>query len=161
VIDEEPPIPGVDVGNPVTVTIQSGASFVVHNHEEGGAFIPTNTSFSSSADLTVGQEVQVRTLPSSAGTSIVTDRVVLRPSHITAKVESVSGGNFIVNNLSSLFTGATPPVTEIQALVTSETKFEHVSGVSGLGAGDSVALRGLLFKTTGLPELVVEKVRKL
>jgi hypothetical protein len=161
VLDEEPPIAGVAVGNPVTVTIQTGASFLVHNHEEGGASIPTNASFSSSADLMVGQEVEIRSLTGSARTTIVTDRVVLRPSHISAKVESVSGGNFIVNNLSSLFTGATPSVTEIQVLVSSETKFEHVSGVAGLSVGDSVALRGLLFKTTALPELVAEKVRKL
>ena len=161
VLDEEPPIAGVAVGNPVTVTIQNGASFVVHNGEEDGASIPTNASFSSPADLMVGQEVQIRSLTGSGGTSIVTDRVVLRPSHITAKVESISGGNFIVNNLSSLFTGAIPAVTEIQVLVSSPTKFENVSGVAGLSIGDSVALRGLLFKTVALPELAAEKVRKL
>lgn len=161
VLDEEPEIPGVAVGNPVTVTIQSGALFLVNTHEDDGASVPTNASFSSSADLMVGQGVRIRSLASSSGTAIVTDRVVLRPSHISAKVESLSGGNFIVNNLSSLFTGATPAVTEIQVLVSSMTHFENASGVTGLSVGDSVAMRGLLFKTTGLPELVAEKVRKL
>ncbi|HEV2233951.1 MAG TPA: DUF5666 domain-containing protein, partial [Terriglobia bacterium] len=161
VLDEEPEIPGVAVGNPVTVTIQSGALFLVNTHEDDGASVPTNASFSSSADLMVGQGVRIRSLAGSSGTAIVTDRVVLRPSHISAKVESLSGGNFIVNNLSSLFTGATPAVTEIQVLVSSMTHFENASGVTGLSVGDSVAMRGLLFKTTGLPELVAEKVRKL
>lgn len=161
VLDEEPQIAGVAVGNPVTVTIQNGASFVVNAHSEDGASVPTNASFSSSADLMVGQGVRIRYLASSSGTAVVTDRVVLRPSHISAKVESVSGGNFIVNNLSNLFTGATPAVTEIQVLVSSMTHFENVSGVTGLSVGDSVAMRGLLFKTTTLSELVAEKVRKL
>jgi len=158
VLDEVPDIAGVQVGNLVTVTIQSGAAFRIH---EDGLSLPPDVSFNSSADLLAGQNVQVRRLSaSSSGTSVTTDRVSLRMSQFTAKVKSTSGNNFLVNNLSSLFAAANPPITEIQVFTTLQTEFDHVSSVPALAAGNTVSLRGSLFGTSGIPELVAKKLRK-
>ncbi len=157
VVDEARDIAGLNTGNVVTVTIQSGAQFGI---ETDDITVPSDLSFSSSADLLVGQNVEIRQGSGSSGTSIVTDRVRLRRSIFTATVMSISGSNFTVNNLPSLFTSANPPVTQIDVRTSSATEFEDVSGVGGLAVGDTVSLRGLLFKTTGNPALVADKVRK-
>lgn len=159
VLDEVPDIAGVSPGNPVTVTIQGGATF---NVDADGLSLPSDVLFATSSDLMPGQEVQVRLLSGSSGTSITTDRVTLKTSQFTAKVASISTStaSFTVNGLSTLFTTATPPVTSINVLTSSQTDFDDVSGLSGLGVSDTVSLRGLLFKDTTTPELVAKKVRK-
>ena len=154
VLDEVPDIPGVQVGNKVTVTLQN-ATFRIDND---GLNIPSDLSFARADDLGVGQTVEVRPVSGSSGTSIVTDRVRLQTSQFTAKVKSTSGSVFIVNNLPDLFT--TAGITEIEVRTSSQTEFDKVSGVGALIAGDTVSLRGLLFKTTGTRVLVAKKVRK-
>ncbi len=158
VLDEVPSISGVAVGNRATVTLQSGASFAI---DAGGLTLPFGVSFNGPAALLVGQEVQarVRSLTAdSSGISVSTDRVRLRMSQFTAKVGAVSGSSFTVNSLPSLFTAA--GIAEIQVQSSSSTEFENVSGVGSLMAGNSVSLRGLLFRTSASPTLVARKVRK-
>jgi hypothetical protein len=75
-------------------------------------------------------------------------------------VSSISGTNMVLDNLPALFTTASPAITQLQVDTSSQTDFEHVSGISGLSAGDTVSVAGLLFKTSGLPTVVAKKVRK-
>lgn len=160
VVEEVPEAVGVQVGNLVTVQTGSSTNFRI---DEDGLSVPSDLRFASSADLLVGQNVQVRPLNTSTGSSgilVQTDRVRLRMSQFTARVRSKNGDNFNVDNLPSLFTGANPAITEIQVRTSSQTEFEGGSGVAALSVGDTVSLRGLLFKTPGIPALLAKKVRK-
>src|SRR6266478_8040684 len=85
VFKEEPAVNGISEGAPVAVTIAPNATFQVGMAEMGedGGFSCLNFSFASSADLMVGQDVQIRpSMVTSAGgvTTITTDLVRLWPS---------------------------------------------------------------------------------
>jgi hypothetical protein len=166
VFNEEPTVSGVPEGSAVVVTIAPGATFLASSEEmgEGGGFTQTGLSFASGADLMVGQDVQIHPqLVTSTGgvTTITADRIRLRPSQITGQVGTInSDGTFTLTGLSTLFTGATPAVTSIKVESVLEMKFEDVSGLSGLTAGNRVSLRGLLFNTSGSPTLLVNAIRK-
>jgi len=162
VIEELRDVPGIDVGNPVTVTLGSNPSFRV---DTDNLTVPTTllNAFQGAVDtspLMVGQNVQVRRLNGSSGTNITTDRVRLRMSRFTATVASVVPPNFSLSGLPSLFTGATPAVNQIQVQTSAQTEFEGVTGVSSLAAGNTVSLRGLLFKSSPDPVMVAKKIRK-
>src|SRR5262249_18788055 len=165
VFNEEPDVSGVSEGSPVVVTIASGATFSASSEEMGedNGFTISGLSFASSADLLVGQDVQIRpqSVSTSGGvTTITTDHIRLRPSQISGQVGSVNGNTFTLTNLSPLFTGATPAVTTINVNLVSEMEFEDVSGVSALAAGNNVSVKGLLFKTSGTPTLLAKAVCK-
>jgi len=132
--------------------------------KSGGFSIP-GLSFASGADLLVGQDVQIRpgTVSSSGGvTTITTDLVRLWPSQITGQVGSagVSNGTFALTGLSSLFTGATPPITSITVVMLSEMTMMDDSGTGSLAAGQTVSVKGLLFNTSGTPTLVTRTLRE-
>ncbi len=153
---------GVQVGNPITVMLGTGATFRV---DTGMLPVPSalQTAFEGATDtsqLLPGQQVKVHIVSLAAGPPIVltTDAVRLRMSRFTATVASVAAPNFTVNNLSSLFTSA--GISQIQVQTSSSTEFEDVSGVSALAAGNMVSLRGLLFKSSPDPVLIASKVRK-
>ncbi len=75
------------------------------------------------------------------------------------KAGSIAPPNFSVDTLPALFTSA--GITNIHVQTSSNTDFEDVSGVTALADGNTVSLRGLLFKNVALsPELVTKKVRK-
>jgi hypothetical protein len=157
---EEPAIQGVSVGNSVTISINAGAQYSVDSDDLSGA-IPSGVSFTSASDLLVGQEVKVRALivsSSTTGTTATTDRVKLHMSQFPGTVASPNAPNFAVNNLPALFTSN--GINQVQVVVSSGTEFEGISGGSSLTAGNSIVLRGLLFKTAGDPILVAKKVRK-
>lgn len=160
VVEEAPDALAVNVGNQVTVQFGSNASFRI---DEDDLELPSGLRFASSADLLVGQNVQVRPLITATGASglvVQTDRIRLRMSRLTARVSAKSGSNFTVSNLPSLFTTANPAINQIEVRTSSQTDFENVSGVAALNVGDSVSLRGLLFKTTATPVLLAKKVIK-
>lgn len=111
VVEELRNVANVNVGNPIIVRLQSGASFQVATN---GLSVPSTLqqAFGNAVDtshLVVGQDVQVRDRSLSTGPPITigTDRVRLRMMRFTA-IESgaPSGSNFNVTNLPSLFTGA-------------------------------------------------------
>jgi len=147
----------IQVGDQVTVTLESGAQFRI---DDDGLTVPSDLVFASAADLLVGQNVQVRAASGSSGAAVTTDRVRLRRSRFTAAVAAISDSNFSVNSLPGYFGMADPPITQIDVRSTSETDFEDVSGISGLAVGNTVSLRGLLFKTSGNPLLLADTVRK-
>ncbi|HEV8383488.1 MAG TPA: DUF5666 domain-containing protein, partial [Candidatus Acidoferrales bacterium] len=132
-VDEFPDIAGVDVGNLVHINFV-GFSFRVdaENLPVGGL------SFSSATDLMVGQRVEVKRQGSvSAGTppAIDANRVTLKKTTFTAQVKQklANGTDFLVDNLPSLFTTASPvPVTEIEVRTSAQTGFDNVTDVAAL-----------------------------
>ncbi len=165
VFKEEPAVNGISEGSPVVVTINPNATFQVGRAElgEDGGFSFLGFNFAGSADLMVGQDVQVRpgTVTSAGGViTIATDLVRLWPSQITGQVGSIDSGNgtFTLTNLSPLFTGATPPVTTIKVQMLSGMDFEDFPSQTSLAVGNTVSVKGLLFKTTGTPTLITRTV---
>jgi uncharacterized protein DUF5666 len=166
VFKEEPSVNGISEGSPVVVTINPSAMYQVGRAElgEDGGFDILGLSFSSSADLLVGQDVQVRpgTVMSTGGViTVATDLVRLWPSQITGQVGSINSGNgtFTLTNLSPLFTGATPPVTTITVQMLSRMDFEDFPNQTSVAVGNTVSVKGLLFNTAGTPTLVTRTLR--
>lgn len=168
VIDELRDVANVSVGNPITVVLQTpgGASFRVDAH---GLTVPPSfqAAFEGATDtsqLLAGQTVQIRKRamaggPSPAPITVTTDRVRLRVTRFTATISGAPAGtNFNVAGLPGLFTAA--GISLIQVQTSSQTKFQNVSGVSGLADTNTVSLRGLLFKSAPNPVLIADKVRK-
>jgi Domain of unknown function (DUF5666) len=166
VFREEPDVNGISEGSPVVVTINPNAAFQVGMAEMGedGGFSFLGFSFMSSADLMVGQDVQIRpgTVMSTGGvTTITTDLVRLWPSQVSGKVGSIdsAAATFTLTNLSPLFTGATPPVTTIKVQMLPFMNFEEFPNQTSLAVGNTVSVKGLLFNTSGTPTLVTRTVR--
>ncbi len=158
VLDESSGIMGLSTGAMATVTLLPGAAFSI---DAGGQPLLSDAMFASSADLMAGQVVELHRLGTSSGTSIATDHVTLKASQLTATVESVgTDGTFMLNGLPSLFASASPAVTQLHVITSSSTEFDDASGLSGLAPGNSVSVKGPIFKDTTVPELVAEKVRK-
>jgi hypothetical protein len=88
--------------------------------------------------------------------------VRLWPSQVSGQVGNINSaaGTFALTGLSSLFTGATPPITTINVVTFSEMDSMDFSGLSSLGVGSSVSVRGLLFNTPGTPTLVTRAMRE-
>jgi len=166
VFREEPDVNGISEGSPVIVAINPNATFQVGMAEMGedGGFSFLGFSFASSADLMVGQDIQVRpgTVSSAGGvTTVTTDLVRLWPSQITGQVGSINSatGTFMLTNLSPLFTGATPPVTAITVRMLSGMDFKDFPNQTSLAVGNTVSVKGLLFNTSGTPTLVTRTIR--
>ena len=166
VFNEEPAMNGITEGSPVTVTLGSTALFQIGSEEMGedGGFSISGLSFSSGADLLVGQDVQIRpgTVSSSGGqTTVTTDLVRLWPSQITGTVGSIdqSTSNFTLMPTSPLFTGAMPPINTINVVTLSNMNEEDFSGMNSLAVGSTVSVKGLLFNTSPTPTLVTRTMR--
>jgi hypothetical protein len=167
VFNEEPAVSGISEGSPVEVTIQPNAVFQVGGEElgEDGGFSISGASFSSGADLMVGQDVQIRPGTVSSGGSVstvTTDMVRLWPTQITGQVGTIdaSAGTFTLKELSPLFTGATTPITTINVVTLSGMHFMDFPGLGLLTPGSTVSVRGLLFNTPGTPTMVTRTMRK-
>jgi hypothetical protein len=166
VFNEEPTVSGISEGAQLAVTIQPNTVFVVGREEMGedeGFFLP-DLLFESSADLVVGQDVQIRpgTITSSGTTTVTTTLVHLWPSQITGQAAGIDNreGSFTLTGLSPLFTGATPPITTITVATIPEMDFMDFSGLGSLTVGNTVSVRGLLFNTPGTPTLVTRRMRE-
>lgn len=162
---EEPAVNGISEGSPVAVTIAPNAIFQVGREEMGddGGFAMLGFNFASSADLMVGQDVQIRpgTVATANGVVTVTTNLVrLWPSQITGQVGSINSsmGTFTLTNLSSLFTGATPSVNTINVQMLSFMDFEDFPNQAQLAMGNTVSVKGLLFNTPTTPTLVTRTV---
>jgi hypothetical protein len=165
VLDELRSVNNVNIGNPTVVTL-SNPGFQV---KADGLSVPSalQGNFEGATDtsqLLPGQTVEIRlTGPANPGppVTVTSNRVRLRMTQFTANVKagSIVPPNFSVDTLPALFTNA--GISSIHVQTSSNTDFEGVSGVTALADGNTVSLRGLLFKNGALsPELVVKKVRK-
>jgi len=154
----------VIVGSPTLVTL-SNPSFqvkaeglTVPNVQQGDFESATDTS-----QLFPGQTVEVRvagTASQGSPLAVTASRVRLRMSQFTANVKagSIAAPNFSVTALPMLFLNAGSSSVHVQT--SSQTDFDGVSGLGALAGGNSVSMRGLLFKNGALPpELIAKKVR--
>lgn len=154
-LDESMPVAGLSVGNVITVNLLSGTNFKV----DAGGLPVGGLNFSGATDLMVGQSVEIERKSTPTGTppAIDTDKVKLKKSIFTAKVKAkLNSTDFTVDNLPGIFTG----ISQIEVRTSTQTEFSNTTGVAALVVGDTVSLRGLLFKTLGDPVLVAKKVRK-
>ena len=165
VLDELRSVNNVGIGNPIVVTL-SNPEFQV---KADGLSVPSalQGDFEGATDtsqLLPGQTVEIRlTGPANPGppVAVAANRVRLRMTQFTANVKagSIVPPNFSVDTLPALFTNA--GISSIHVQTSSNTDFEGVSDVTALADGNTVSLRGLLFKNGALsPELVAKKVRK-
>ncbi len=157
VLEELRNITNLNLGNPVKVTLDPSAQFII---QKEGLTIPSSLMFAGSGDLIEGQAVQLRlkgAVTAGPPVSFTADRVRLRMSRFTAAVSgAVAPPNFTVGSLPSVFTATT-----VHVQTQSATQFEGVAGVTGLADKDTVSLKGLLFKNgANPPELIAKKVRK-
>jgi Domain of unknown function (DUF5666)/Domain of unknown function (DUF4382) len=150
------------MGIPLTINLATPTTFSVDN---GGFMLPSGLTFASAADLMVGQKVRLHPTGLPSGTPpnvmITVDQVQLEPSDVTGTFTPSNAQTFTLGNLPSFFTGA--GIMSIQVDVLSNTQFETeedqmMSGLSSFKSGDTVSVRGLLFKTTTTPTMVAEKV---
>lgn len=156
-LDEVPDIAGVAVGNLVRVNLLPGTEFRIDDED-----LPVSgLRFTSASDLLVGQNVEVkrRSTPSGTPPGIDVNRVTLETGSFTARVKAkLNTTDFTLDNLPGLF--LTAGIQQIVVRTSNKTNFDNVSGAAALNLGDTVSVRGLLFKTAGDPEVVAEKVRK-
>jgi hypothetical protein len=166
VVEELRDVANVAIGDPVTVTLAPGATFEV---DSNGLTVPSGllAAFEGATDtsqLLPGQTVQIQKRgmsggPAPAPITITAGRVRLRMTRFTATVSGApTGSTFRVATLPGIFTSN--GISMIQVQTSSQTNFENVSGIGGLGDGSSVSLRGLLFESTPNPVLIADKVRK-
>ncbi len=156
-LGEVPNVTGLAVGDSATIGFSTVTTFSV----DGDGLNFTGLSFGSSGDLLVGQEIQVQRLLPFGTTTVAADRILLRQSTLTAQVNAVlNATDFTVDNLASLFTSA--GISSIEVRTSSLTGFDPSTiTVSSLKVGDTVSLRGLLFRRSATnPVLVTSKVRK-
>lgn len=168
-----PPVSGLAIGTPVTVTISNTAGYFVNN----GAFIlPAGLSFASTSDILVGQEVEARVATGSSisNNAFTTDRLALEQTQIEAQVSQVFPQNqpfpyFVLKPLPPLFSQAPiNAVSQLEIVDTSSnqpngTVYENVtpSNMGGLTVQQYVTVGGFLFNTptVGSPSLIAVTVR--
>ena len=155
------------MGMPLTINLATSTAFTI---DTGGFMLPSVTpvlSFGMFSDLMAGQEVRLHPtgLPSGMppNVTVTVDQVQLEPSDVTGTITATNTGStpqtFTIGKLSSFFQNA--GIMSIQVDVLSNTRFETeedqmVAGLGSFKVGDTVSVRGLLFK--GTPTMVAEKV---
>jgi len=145
------------IGSTATVTYTGSTPFNVDfTHADSTQIATTGFLFSLSADLIVGQQVQVRRNPNSSGNSITADRVRLRSSRVSGIFQSGTTSLFSLNNLPSLFTSR--GTLQIQVQTSNPTICSGTVSCSTLAATHSDSVRGPLFANSGSPTLVASKV---
>jgi Domain of unknown function (DUF5666) len=153
VLDEEPDIAGLNVGDPLLVSFPATATFDIGL---GGLAVPAGAAFAGPADLIPGQDIQIEPGAITPGppVSTSTSHVTLRPSQFTATVSAVNGSAITVINLPAVF-----GLSTLTVQTSSTTEFEDLSGPSSLPNGSLISVRGLLFKTASGPVVVAAKIR--
>jgi hypothetical protein len=153
------------LGSPLQVQIQSGAKFSV-DLEESENNSGLSSSFVDVNSLLAGQTVQVHRLSGDGSTAapLVTDRVRLQETRLTAPVKAKLDANTFTLDTSKLSLFTAVGITEI-TVDASHASFEGVANVAALvvtPVPDTVSVRGWLFKqpSPSTPLLVASKVRK-
>jgi len=158
-------LPNTVVGSPMQIQIQPGAQFTVDFEESENNSGFTGTFFDVNS-LIPGQTVQVHRVSGdgSTATPLVTDRVELQESRLTAPVKAITDANTFTLDTTKMSFFTAVGITEI-TVDASHAKFEGVANVAALVVTpmpDTVSVRGWLFKqsTPMLPVLEASRVRK-
>jgi hypothetical protein len=154
------------LGSPMQVQIQSGAKFTVDLEESEDNSSGLSSSFVDVNSLLAGQTVQVHRVSGdgSTATPLVTDRVRLQETRLTAPVKAKLDANTFTLDTTKLSFFTAAGVTEI-TVDASHASFEGIANVATLvttPVPDAVSVRGWLFKqpSPNAPLLVASKVRK-
>jgi len=147
------PSASTPLGSVNTVTIGAGTAFTVHNHS---FVLPAGLTFTSAANLMVGQEVLADVVISGPPNPPITSTAIaLRRSQVTALVSTPptpGGTTFVLSPLPSLFQTALPTnILSLHVDTTAQTNFENLSpnSIAGVTLGENVSVGGWLFNTGG------------
>jgi hypothetical protein len=160
-------IPSLPIGTPTTVTFTSLTPSDVDFTHVDSIQMDTSTfafTISQPTDLIVGQQVQVRRNPASAGTTVVADRVRLRSSRVSGTYQSGPSTLFTMGALPSLFIVHAVQTLQVQtasgsvSAICTGTSIGIGANCSSLVINHSESVRGPLFATTGSPTLVATRV---
>jgi len=167
------------LGGVATVTLDSTATYAVDNN---GFTIPSGLSFTGTADVMVGQNLQMTIEPGTLSTtsgpgwggwgppqtvSFTTNSVELEPSQVTAMITALNSPDFTLGFNFGPWFAAWPSATANQfsfsAVTTSQTMYVGFSpeSFSGLATNDLVSVYGWLFPPAtsgGSPQIAAEKV---
>jgi hypothetical protein len=153
------------LGSPLQVQIQTGTQFTV-DFEESENNSGLSSSFVDVNSLLAGQTIQVHRVSGdgSAAHPLLTDRVKLQETRLTASAKAKLDANTFTLDTSKLSFLTAVGVTEI-TVDASHTSFEGVANVAALAVTpvpDTVSVRGWLFRrpTPSAPLLIASKVRK-
>ena len=154
--DEAVNAAGVEVGQRVRVNLIGTPRFRI----DSDGLTVVQTDFDAASDLRIGQVVEVERRSNPVGTppAFDTDRVVLKDTRLTGRVQSITTATntIVLDNLPSLF-----GVTTLEVRITpGQTEFKNTTGLAALAAGDTVSVRGLLFKGSTAPFIAAKKIRK-
>ncbi len=123
------------IGDTITVNLDGSTRFRL----DADGF-PVNASlFNGPEDLTVGQKVDVDPVGAFAST-ITADKIKLEDQTIRGTVLSTAGTTFWLRPGADLF-----PDQNVEVQTAAGTRFDDVSGVSGLTVGQPVRIKGFLF----------------
>jgi hypothetical protein len=162
-VEEAANVANLDVGQVIQVTLLAGTQLRID--DDNLNVNSADFDGSTTGDMLVGQTVEIerKSTPTAPPTiAIDTDRVKLKGTRLTANVQSVDTVNnqFTINNLPGIFTSQTTPITSLVVQTQTRTKFEKVTNLAALQAGNTVSVRALLFKGPTGPYMVAKKVRK-
>jgi hypothetical protein len=149
------------VGSATTLdlTLDPAVTFAI---ETSNLPVSSQVGFLSASDIVDGQTVlaHVKSATLTTGVNVVTDHLILRPSHLTGTVVSVTGTVFTIQNLPAYLTSG--PTPQVQTYV-PQTILDNVNGgaLGNLANGDSVSIRALVLNPITAPiPLLAAKVRK-
>src|SRR5258706_6093169 len=160
-------IPSLPIGTLTTVTFTGLTPSSVDFTHVDSTQMDTSTfvfTISQPTDLIVGQQVQVRRNPASAGTTVVADRVRLRSSRVSGTYQSGPSTLFTMGALPSLFIVHAVQTLHVQtasgsvSAICTGTSIGIGANCSSLVINHSESVRGPLFATTGSPTLVATRV---
>jgi len=156
--NDAPAVQGLNLGSLVRVNMQAGGMFDVDDSD-----LPVSgMSFDGSSDMMVGQVVQIEptsALASGTPPQLNTSHVRLMKAWMTAKVAStLNAETFTVQSLPGMMGSA--GFSTMTVNTSGQTMFENVVNVAAMAMGDTVSVRGPMFKVNGTPTIVCSKVIK-
>ena len=158
ITNEAPAFQGLSLGLLVRVNVQTPSMFDIDDTD-----LPVNgMSFAASSDMMVGQVVQIEptsALASGTPPQLNTNHVRLMKTWMTANVASITNADtFSLQGLPGMMTSA--GFSSMTVSTSSQTMFEDVANVAAIGVGNTVSVRGPMFKANGPPVIVSSKVMK-
>ncbi len=149
VMDEAPALSGVNIGDEIQVNVQAGAQFGMDNW----GMDTSGMNFAGISDLMPGQIVgftPLSGLTSGTPPQVNVNQMRLMSTWVTGTISQALGStDFMLTPASGIFSA--PGTSSLHIVTSSGTAFDGVTGMSGLGAGNTVSLRGPLFPNRGNP----------